>query len=355
MFCSADALASQWIPADPDLWRIENYPAFLTARRRLIAADANAFLGRLVGAEVAWTKGLRPVRVADETDERDARAVQIRDLLTELAAAGYSTPALDTEISDPETSRALAVAEAYWPEGLQAGQGAPVVLELDPEEADLPRLAELGFEVFTSVDALRGFVQRRNELASGDREDEGTGVPGVASEPESEPHPAVAPAESLPVESVPVASGPGEFGPADPPALVPTGADSQGATGAGASHDGEVAQPRVSESAASDTARTTALLEARLVDALDVCKGELKHNPRPFVGLLVEYGPIEAVRRALARPGGDTFSFLWERGRLDLSVEAVMLDERFVELFTEDERAAARGRLEEFGYEVSAA
>lgn len=358
VFCSAEARASQWIPADPDLWRIENYPAFLTARRRLIAEDANAFLGRLVGAEVAWTQGLRPVRVADETDERDARAVQIRDLLTELAAAGYATPALDTEISDPETSRALAVAEAYWPEGLQAGQGAPVVLELDPEEADLPRLAELGFEVFTSADALRGFVQRRNELASGDREDEGTGVPGVASEPER--HPAEAPAESLavepvPVASVPVASGPGEFEPAQPPALVPTGADPQEAMGACASHDGGAAQPRGSELAASDTARTTALLEARLVDALDVCKGDLKHNPRPFVGLLVEHGPIEAVRRAVARPGGDTFSFLWERGRLDLSVEAVMLDERFVGLFTEDERAAARDRLEEFGYEVPAA
>ena len=36
----------------------------------------------------------------------------------------------------------------------------PVVLELDPEEADLQRLAELGCDVFTSVDALRNFVER---------------------------------------------------------------------------------------------------------------------------------------------------------------------------------------------------
>jgi len=47
------------------------------------------------------------------------------------------------------------------------------VLELDPDEADLPRFAELGYEVFVSVDALRGFVQRRGEMASGDRDASG--------------------------------------------------------------------------------------------------------------------------------------------------------------------------------------
>lgn len=62
------------------------------------------------------------------------------------------------------------MAEAFWPDGLQAGQGKPVVLELDPAEADVPRLAELGCEVFTSVDALRGYVQRLGEVASGERE-----------------------------------------------------------------------------------------------------------------------------------------------------------------------------------------
>ena len=55
----------------------------------------------------------------------------------------------------------------------QVGQGKPVVLELDPDEADIPRLTELGCEVFTSVDALRGYVQRLGEVASGEREASG--------------------------------------------------------------------------------------------------------------------------------------------------------------------------------------
>src|SRR5690606_29650037 len=35
------ALASQWIPSDPTLWKIENFPAFLEARKRLLAEEVN--------------------------------------------------------------------------------------------------------------------------------------------------------------------------------------------------------------------------------------------------------------------------------------------------------------------------
>ncbi len=76
---------------------------------------------------------------------------------------------MDAEIVDPISGMPLAVAEAYWPEGLQPGQGKPVVLELDDNANGLARLAELGYEVFTAVDALRGYVTRRNETAAGER------------------------------------------------------------------------------------------------------------------------------------------------------------------------------------------
>jgi hypothetical protein len=61
------------------------------------------------------------------------------------------------------------------------------VLELDPQEADLQRLAELECEVFSSVDALRGYVQRRSEVAAGERDDE-NGVT-AAPEPDDVPPP----------------------------------------------------------------------------------------------------------------------------------------------------------------------
>jgi hypothetical protein len=109
------------------------------------------------------------VEVTEDAAPPDARTAQVAALVEELAGLGYARPLLDEEITDAETGKVLAVAEAFWPDGLQVGQGKPVVLELDPEEADLPRLTELGCEVFTSADALLGYVQRLGEVASGDR------------------------------------------------------------------------------------------------------------------------------------------------------------------------------------------
>ena len=37
------ALQSQWVPDDPELWKVENYERFLEERRRLLAASANDF------------------------------------------------------------------------------------------------------------------------------------------------------------------------------------------------------------------------------------------------------------------------------------------------------------------------
>ena len=44
------------------------------------------------------------------------------------------------------------------------------------------------------------------------------------------------------------------------------------------------------------------------------------------------------------------FAALWERGRLDLSVEALVIDPRFAQLFTDKEIDTARRWLEQFGY-----
>jgi hypothetical protein len=108
------------------------------------------------------------VTVAPEiAEERDPRFLQVRALVDELTAWGYVAPNIDAEIADPETGRVLAFADAVWPDGLQTGLGDPVVLELDPAEADLARLEELGYVVFTSLAALRGYVRRRNDEAAG--------------------------------------------------------------------------------------------------------------------------------------------------------------------------------------------
>jgi hypothetical protein len=162
------ALASQWIPSDPALWRLDRYPDFLAARRELLAAAANELLTELrTGRDAPSRPLLERVAMEPSDGQVDDRATTVTMLLTELDELGCTPPLTDTEIANPETGRVLAIAEAFWPYGLQPGQGAPVVLELDEAEADLSRLAELGYEVFTSIEALRGYAVRRNEIAAG--------------------------------------------------------------------------------------------------------------------------------------------------------------------------------------------
>lgn len=51
-----DALTKQFIPIDPNLWRIENYEEFLDARRKLLARKLNEYLDTLMaGPEVRRT------------------------------------------------------------------------------------------------------------------------------------------------------------------------------------------------------------------------------------------------------------------------------------------------------------
>jgi hypothetical protein len=164
------ALASQWIPPDPALWRVDRYPDFLAARRELLAAAANGFLDRLRSGNASGRgQALERVTVvAAVGDGIDSRADQVTALVAELVALGCADPAVDCEVSDPATGEVLAIADACWPEGLRPGQGNPVILVLDPAETDLARLRELGYEAFTSADLLRGHVRRRTGEATGD-------------------------------------------------------------------------------------------------------------------------------------------------------------------------------------------
>lgn len=168
------ALASQWIPQDQALWTVDRYPDFLAARRELLAAAANRLLGRLRSGSTAVSS--RPLdRLTVVAGEPDSRTSRVAALVEELAELGCADPAVDCEVSDPATGEVLAIAEACWPEGLRPGQGDPVILVPDPAETDLTRLRELGYEVFTSTDSLRGRVRRKNQrrhrrhLSSADR------------------------------------------------------------------------------------------------------------------------------------------------------------------------------------------
>jgi hypothetical protein len=70
-----------------------------------------------------------------------------------------------------------------------------------------------------------------------------------------------------------------------------------------------------------------------------------------FLQMLEEHGGKETAKRLLAKSEPQTGLFeLWQLGLLHESMEAVVLQEKFKVLFTDEELAEAHRRLEELGY-----
>jgi hypothetical protein len=67
--------------------------------------------------------------------------------------------------------------------------------------------------------------------------------------------------------------------------------------------------------------------------------------------MLAEHGGLATAQRLLHAPAvSDGFAALWERNRLDLTVEALVSQTKYADLFTAEELGVARYRLEQFGY-----
>lgn len=80
-------------------------------------------------------------------------------------------------------------------------------------------------------------------------------------------------------------------------------------------------------------------------------KRELGYNATRFLQLISEKGGVKAAKQLIAKDGGTYgFEVLWENNRLDLSVEAHVLKEKYSELFSEVEKEMCRKRLSDFGY-----
>lgn len=78
---------------------------------------------------------------------------------------------------------------------------------------------------------------------------------------------------------------------------------------------------------------------------------EFGYYPNHFIQMVGERGGLEAAKHLLSSEPSTGFARLWEEGRLDLSVEALALQEPWDNLFTCAELAAAESRLRELGYD----
>ena len=155
------ALASQWIPMDPQLWKMDNYLDFLRARQALLAQAANEFLnGLLTGPDTEAIDMPKPVKAAIISSGINGQEEEELLLKTNIWVTDQKLPEgeLLYELSDPESGDLLASLDLAWPDGLQTGLSDPVALLIGEAQEILEAASEAGFRCFTDVESFKTYV-----------------------------------------------------------------------------------------------------------------------------------------------------------------------------------------------------
>ena len=157
-------LASHWIPADPALWKIENYRDFLEARRELLAEAANSFLEQLLhggipetnGVDSIFDRGSRPRPISVASDEEEAELVKA---MAWMAQNGLPQGELGYELVDGSDGQ-VTILDLAWSQGIQTGKSQPAALLIDEDDETLKVASGSGFACFTNLPDLQRYVQR---------------------------------------------------------------------------------------------------------------------------------------------------------------------------------------------------
>ena len=158
------ALASQWIPMDPALWKIDRYLDFLEARKTLLAAEANKRFEELLHGDTQWLAGgttypdaTTSMPIGGITSEAEEQ--ELENLNNWVEDQGLPRGQVAFDYADPETGAQKAVFDLAWPEGLQPGLTGPVVVLLNETAEVLALASSAGFRCFTTAAEFRSYVK----------------------------------------------------------------------------------------------------------------------------------------------------------------------------------------------------
>ena len=89
-----------------------------------------------------------------------------------------------------------------------------------------------------------------------------------------------------------------------------------------------------------------------MMDIYTRALSEVNYNAPIFLRMLHEHRGLETARRLIHSPTvSKGYTTLWELGRLDLTVEALIIEnERWQELFSDEEIAICERRLRDYEY-----
>jgi hypothetical protein len=156
-------LASQWIPLDPELWRIANYREFLEERRKLLAAETNKRMEELLHGDLRWLDGSAAVATAPVIPggiETDGEEEELEALNSWVEAQGLPTGQTRYELNDPVSGEQRAAFDLAWPNGIQEELSQPVAVLLNETTDFLALASAAGFRCFTDSEGFKEYVTK---------------------------------------------------------------------------------------------------------------------------------------------------------------------------------------------------
>lgn len=156
------ALASQWIPPDPALWKIENFRDFLEARKALLAEETNKRLAELLHDDTGWLEGPAavPAAVTVGAITSEAEEKELEALNDWVEAQGLPRGILAFDFADPESGEQQAVFDLAWPNGVQEELSQPVAVLLNESAAAIAIASRAGFRCYTAVEDFKDYVEK---------------------------------------------------------------------------------------------------------------------------------------------------------------------------------------------------
>jgi hypothetical protein len=156
------ALASQWIPMDQSLWKVDRFRDFLEARKVLLADELNRRMEELLHGDTRWLTGpaSAPTTVSvgggitSEEEERELEALN-----EWVEAEGLPRGVMSYDFADPDSGEQKAVFDLAWPHGLQEELSQPVAVLLNEELATIRIAGDAGFRCFTDSKSFRRYVE----------------------------------------------------------------------------------------------------------------------------------------------------------------------------------------------------
>ena len=150
------ALESNWIPINPELWKVENYEVFLQKRRELLARGANEFLQSLNNDSIPQTSienfadRLAP-NVLNEEEEN-----QLAEVSNWMEENGLNSGERNYVIEDNGNDVILDLA---WPDGVQTGLSKPLALLLNESDDVYSAANRAGYTYLTSIQDFKEYVK----------------------------------------------------------------------------------------------------------------------------------------------------------------------------------------------------